>query len=53
MPEIALLVIDLQRDFLETNGRNSVGPEKAVRVIETASRLVQHAAIAGLPSIAA
>jgi nicotinamidase-related amidase len=47
MSDIALFVIDLQRDFLEAGGRQSVGPEKAGRVIETANRLVKHAAMAG------
>jgi len=47
MTGMALLAIDLQRDFLETNGRQSVGPEKAASVIERTNRLVKHAAIAG------
>ncbi len=51
MSGVALLAIDLQRDFLEANGRQSVGPERAARVIETSNRLVKHAAVAGWQTI--
>ena len=43
MSDTALLLIDLQRDFLETNGRLPVGGANADRVITTPLRLLNHA----------
>jgi nicotinamidase-related amidase len=39
----AVLLIDLQRDFLEKTGRLPVSPEDADAVIRVANRLVEHA----------
>ena len=47
MSDTALLLIDLQRDFLETNGRLPVGGENADRVIATSLRILNHARTAG------
>jgi nicotinamidase-related amidase len=44
MNKTALLVIDLQRDFPEANGRMSVGARNAALLIAVANRLLQHAA---------
>jgi nicotinamidase-related amidase len=43
----ALLALDLQRDFLEANGRMSVGTKNAELVIASANRLLEHAERAG------
>jgi nicotinamidase-related amidase len=45
--DTALLVIDLQRDFLEENGRMPVGKNGAELVIASANRLLKHAESAG------
>jgi nicotinamidase-related amidase len=47
MSYTALLLIDLQRDFLETNGRLPVGRENADRVIAASLRILNHALTAG------
>lgn len=44
MPNTALLLLDLQRDFLEAGGRLTVGERHAAPVIESANRLLKHAA---------
>jgi nicotinamidase-related amidase len=43
----ALLALDLQRDFLRTDGRMSVGAINADIVIATANRMLSHAEFAG------
>jgi len=43
MNDTALLVLDLQRDFLEATGRLRVSGEHAGMVIATANRLLKHA----------
>jgi nicotinamidase-related amidase len=43
MTDTALLVLDLQRDFLAAKGRMPVGKGNAERVIASANRLLQHA----------
>jgi len=43
METTALLLIDLQRDFLETGGRMPVNTETAESLIATANRLIRHA----------
>ena len=45
--DTALIILDLQRDFLEGNGRMPVGTGNADRVIASANRLLQHAEHAG------
>ena len=52
MTDTALLVLDLQRDFLEGNGRMPVGTGNADRVIASANRLLQHAGNSGWKQIA-
>ncbi len=47
MNDTALLVIDLQRDFLEENGRMPVGKNGADLVIASANRLLKHSESAG------
>jgi len=47
MKRTALLLIDLQRDFLETTGRLRVAEEDARRVIKAANDLLNHAPTAG------
>jgi len=43
----ALLLLDLQRDFLEANGKMPVGVETAAQVVSLANRLVKHAESVG------
>src|SRR5208282_3149341 len=43
--------LDLQRDFLEADGRMSVGVKNGARVITTANRLLRHARGAGWKEI--
>jgi nicotinamidase-related amidase len=47
MSRTVLLLIDLQRDFLETNGRLPVPAADANRVIAVANRMIEHAQKAG------
>lgn len=47
MINTALLLLDLQRDFLEADGRLTVGKENAEPVIQSANRLLSHAQSAG------
>lgn len=47
MVDTALLLLDLQRDFLEADGRLTVGKGNAEPVILSANRLLNHAAKAG------
>jgi nicotinamidase-related amidase len=47
MNDTALLLIDLQRDFLEAGGRMPISASDADCVISTADRLVQHGVNAG------
>jgi nicotinamidase-related amidase len=47
MSKTVLLLIDLQRDFLETNGRLPVPAGDANRVIAVANRMIEHAQKAG------
>jgi len=47
MSDTALLLIDLQRDFLETTGRLPVGGADADRVIATSLLVLNHALNAG------
>lgn len=43
MSDTAILVLDLQRDFLEATGRMRVSAEHAGMVIATANRMLKHA----------
>jgi nicotinamidase-related amidase len=47
MSKTVLLLIDLQRDFLERDGRLPVPPADAERVIAVANRMIDHAQQAG------
>lgn len=47
MSRTVLLLIDLQRDFLEREGRLPVPPADAERVIAVANRMIEHAQKAG------
>jgi len=47
MSKTALLLIDLQRDFLETSGRMPISAGNADMVISLANRLIKHAESAG------
>jgi len=47
MSDTALLIIDLQRDFLETSGRMPIRASNADIVISSANRLIKHAESAG------
>lgn len=47
MSRTLLLLIDLQRDFLETDGRLLVPAGDAARVIAVANRMIEHAQKAG------
>jgi nicotinamidase-related amidase len=47
MSKTVLLLIDLQRDFLETDGRLPVPAGDAQRVIAVANRMIDHAQKAG------
>jgi nicotinamidase-related amidase len=47
MDHTALLLIDLQRDFLEANGRMAVSAVVASQVVSLANRLIQHGENAG------
>jgi nicotinamidase-related amidase len=47
MSRTVLLLIDLQRDFLETDGRLPVPAGDAARVIAVANRMIEHAQKAG------
>lgn len=47
MDATILLLIDLQRDFLEADGRLPVPPTDAERVIGVANRMIDHARRAG------
>jgi len=47
MDHTALLLIDLQRDFLEVNGRMAVSVADASQVVSLANRLIQHGVSAG------
>ena len=47
MDNTALLLLDLQRDFLEANGRMAVGVAEANQVVSLANHLIQHAQCAG------
>jgi len=47
MDHTALLLIDLQRDFLEANGRMAVSAADASQVVSLANRLIQHGESAG------
>jgi nicotinamidase-related amidase len=47
MSRTVLLLIDLQRDFLETDGRLPVPAADAERVIAVANRMIEHAQKAG------
>jgi len=51
MNDTALLLLDLQRDFLEASGRMPVSPGNADWVISSANRLVMHAERAGWKQI--
>jgi nicotinamidase-related amidase len=47
MSRTVLLLIDLQRDFLETDGRLPVPADEAERVIAVANRMIEHTQKAG------
>src|SRR5271165_2219102 len=47
MNNLALLLLDLQRDFLECGGRMAVGAGDAKRVVSLANRLIEHGGSAG------
>lgn len=47
MSDTALLLLDLQRDFLDPNGRMPISTKNAGRVISSANRLSEHAAACG------
>ncbi len=47
MNNTALVLIDLQRDFLEINGRMHVSSKNAVSVISSANTLIKHAKVSG------
>ncbi len=51
MNDTALLLLDLQRDFLETTGRMPISARNADMVISSANRLVGHAERAGWKQI--
>jgi len=51
MKDTALLLLDLQRDFLETSGRMPISAGDADMVIAAANRLVRHAEKAGWQQI--
>jgi nicotinamidase-related amidase len=51
MNDTALLLLDLQRDFLETGGRMPVSGRDADLVISSANRLIRHADRAGWKQI--
>ena len=44
---ISLLVIDLQRDFLQPDGRQTIGSAKATQVLAAANCLIHHAQALG------
>jgi len=51
MNDTAVLLLDLQRDFLETSGRMPISAGDADMVIAAANRLVRHAESAGWQQI--
>jgi nicotinamidase-related amidase len=51
MNDTALLLLDLQRDFLETTGRMPISAGNADKVIASANRLARHAESAGWKQI--